>query len=167
VSVRRTTKKPSRTMKSRFRVSAFAVIVREGRVLVARRRDIGWWNLPGGGVESGETVDEGLIREVREEVCAEVEIDRLVGVYSKPLKDEVALTFLCHLRPGQERALDVSDEVSELLWCDPRTLPEHMLPKHRQRVEDAFLGQTAAILRAQRTSTAEDQQLRKREPLRA
>ena len=167
MSVRRTTKKPSGTVKSRFRVSAFAVIVRDGMVLLARRRDIGWWNLPGGGVESGETVDEGLTRELREEVHAEVEIERLVGVYSKPLKDEVALTFLCHLQPGTERLLATSDEVSELLWCDPRLLPEPMLPKHRQRVEDAFLGQSAAILRAQRTSTTEDQQLRKSELLRA
>jgi ADP-ribose pyrophosphatase YjhB (NUDIX family) len=152
-------------MKSRFRVSAFAVIVRDGLVLVARRRDIGWWNLPGGGVESGETVDEGLLREVREEVRAKVEIERLVGVYSKPLKDEVVLTFLCHLQPGTEALLGTSDEVSELHWCNPHELPDHMLPKHRQRVEDAFLGQSAAILRAQRTSTAEDQQLRKSELL--
>lgn len=163
MSVRRTTKKPARSTKARFRVSAFGIIVRDGQVLLARRRDIGWWNLPGGGVESGETVDEGLLREVREEVCAEVEIARLVGVYSKPIKDEVVLTFLCHLRAGQDESLGTSDEVDALLWCDPQSLPDHMLPKHRQRVEDAFLGQLEAVIRAQRTTTSEDQQLTGRE----
>jgi 8-oxo-dGTP diphosphatase len=145
--------------KSRFRIAAFAIIEHAGRVLLARRRDIGWWSLPGGGVEAGETVDEGLLREVREEVCVEVEIVRLAGVYSKPQKDEVVLTFLCHLVPGQDALLSTSDEVSEVGWFAPAELPDHLLPKHRQRVVDAMTGGPAAIVRAQRTSTAEDQGL--------
>ncbi|HEX9056910.1 MAG TPA: NUDIX hydrolase [Ktedonobacterales bacterium] len=145
--------------KWRFRIGAFAIIERNGLVLLARRRDIGWWNLPGGGVEKGESVDEGLLREVREEVCADVSVVRLVGVYSKPQKDEVVLTFLCRLLPGQEDALDVSDEVSEVGWFSPTELPEHLLPKHRQRVLDALRDQPEAILRVQRTTTEEDQGL--------
>lgn len=150
---------PTRHGKSRFRIAAFAIIEQAGHVLLARRRDIGWWSLPGGGVEAGETVDEGLLREVREEVCVAVEIVRLAGVYSKPQKDEVVLTFLCHLVPGQEACLGTSDEVSEVGWFAPAEMPEHLLPKHRQRVVDAISGGPAAILRAQRSSTAEDQGL--------
>jgi ADP-ribose pyrophosphatase YjhB (NUDIX family) len=127
--------------------------------LLARRRDIGWWNLPGGGLESGETVDEGLLREVREEVCAAVRVARLVGVYSKPQKNEVVLTFLCHLEHGQEAAIGTSDEVSETGWFAPDALPVDLLPKHRQRVLDAFAGQLTPIMRAQRSSTEEDQKL--------
>lgn len=151
----------ARADKSRFRIAAFAIVEHEGRVLLARRRDIGWWNLPGGGVETGETVDEGLLREVREEVCVAVEIVRLVGVYSKPQKDEVVLTFLCRPAPGQDSRVGTSNEVSEVGWFVPTELPEHLLPKHRQRVLDAMSGEPAAILRAQRTSTEEDQGLTK------
>jgi ADP-ribose pyrophosphatase YjhB (NUDIX family) len=147
----------TRERKWRFRLSAFAVVERRGRVLLARRRDIGLWNLPGGGVEPGETVDEGLLREVREEVRAQVEIVRLVGVYSKPQKNEVVHTFLCRLLPGQEDALGTSDEVSEIGWFAPDALPADLLPKHRQRVLDATSGQLVPFLRAQRTSTEEDQ----------
>ena len=147
------------TKASRFRIAAFAIIEREGRVLLARRRDIGWWNLPGGGIEAGETVDEGLLREVREEICAQVEIERLVGVYSKPQKDEVVLTFLCRLSANEDQALGTTDEVSEIGWFTREELPADLLPKHRQRVEDALLHQPHAILRAQRTSTEEDQGL--------
>lgn len=142
-----------------FRVATFAVIVQAGRVLLARRRDIGWWNLPGGGLEPGEAVDEGLRRELREEVHAEVEIVRVVGIYSKPQKREVVLTFLCALAPGAEAAIAPSEEVSETGWFAPDALPGDLLPKHRQRVEDAFSGQERAILRSQRTSTEEDQGL--------
>ncbi len=147
-------------VKARFRVSAFAVIEHDGRYLLARRSDIGWWNLPGGGLESGETVDEGLAREVMEEVGLKVEIERVVGVYSKPRKDEVVITFLCHLSPdsGEPRT---SDEVSEVGWFAPSEFPERLLPKHRQRLEDALLGRPEAILRAQRSSTEEDQGLNK------
>ena len=142
-----------------FRVAVNAVIEQDGRVLLARRRDIGRWNLPGGDVELGESVTEGLRRELLEEIGVEVEIVRLAGVYSKPQKSEVVLVFLCHLMVDQERALHTTEEVSELEWFLPSTLPQDLLPKHRQRVEDALSGQIEAILRDQRSSTAEDQRL--------
>jgi ADP-ribose pyrophosphatase YjhB (NUDIX family) len=140
-----------------FRVAVNAVIERDGRALLARRRDIGWWNLPGGGVEPGESVTEGLQREMREEIGVEVEIVQLAGVYSKQQKSEVVLVFLCRLTTDQERALHTTDEVSELGWFRASTLPLDTLPKHRERIEDALAGQREAILRDQRTSTAEDQ----------
>ena len=87
-------------VKARFRVASFAVIEHDGRYLLARRRDIGWWNLPGGGLESGETVDEGLAREVMEEVGLTVGIVRVIGVYSKPRKDEVVITFSVTRHPN-------------------------------------------------------------------
>jgi 8-oxo-dGTP diphosphatase len=140
-----------------FRIATNAIIVRGEWVLLARRRDIGLWSQPGGGVEPGETVDEGLLREVREELGVEVEIVRLVGVYSKPQKHEVVLTFLCTLPPGQESALRATEEVAECGWFAGEDLPSDLLPKHRQRVEDALLGRPEAVVRAQRTSPEEDQ----------
>jgi ADP-ribose pyrophosphatase YjhB (NUDIX family) len=138
-----------------FRIACFALIERGGEYLLARRRDIGLWNLPGGGLEAGETVEEGLAREVREEVGVIIRIVRLVGVYSKPQKSEVVLTFLCKLATEDEPG--TSDEVSQVGWFSPDRLPAETLPKHRQRITDAALGQREAILRAQTTSTADDQ----------
>lgn len=145
---------------ARFRVGVFAVIEQEGRYLLARRSDIAWWNLVGGGLEYGETVEEGLAREVREEVGASIEIIRLTGVYSKPRKREIVLTFLCRLAPGSAEPA-TSEEVSEVGWFAPEQLPRNLLPKHRQRLEDALLGRLEAVLRAQTTSTEEDQRLPK------
>ena len=148
------------TDSARFRIGVFAIVEREGRYLLAHRSDIPWWNLPGGGLEYGETVEEGLLREVREEVGAVVEIVRLVGVYSKPGKREVVLTFLCRLAAGSP-APGTSAEVAEAAWFLPIELPANLLPKHRQRLEDALAGQREAVLRAQMTSTEEDQRLSK------
>lgn len=145
----------------RYRIACSAIIERGGEYLLARRRDIGWWNLPGGGLEDGETVEEGVARETLEEVGLPIRITRLVGVYSKPQKSEVVLTFLC--KPADDTQPTTSEEVSEVGWFRPDALPENTLPKHRQRVLDAALNQPEAILRAQTTPTEEDQRLPDRE----
>lgn len=140
-----------------FRIGVFALIFNDhGHILLGHRRDTDWWNLPGGGMEAGETVDEAMCREVREETGLEVEVERLVGVYSKPQKQEVVLTFRCRVTGG---TLQPTEEASESCYFAPGALPHNTLPKHRQRVEDALLNQQTAIIRTQRTSTEEDQQL--------
>ncbi len=139
-----------------FRVAVSAIIFDEARVLLSLRRDIDWWNLPGGGMEAGETVDDALRREVREETGLDVEIERLVGVYSKPQKNEVVLAFRCRVAGGQ---LQETEETSENRYFAPGELPWNTLPKHRQRVEDALLDRSEAVVRTQSTSTEEDQRL--------
>jgi 8-oxo-dGTP diphosphatase len=146
---------------ARFRVGVFAVIEvsdteRETRYLLARRADIGWWNLVGGGLEYDETPEEGLAREAREEIGAEIAVIRLVGVYAKPQKCEIVLTYLCRLAPDSP-APTTSEEVSEVGVFTLAELPDDLLPKHRQRVLDAASGQREAFRRTQATSSAEDQ----------
>jgi 8-oxo-dGTP diphosphatase len=142
-----------------FRIGVFGLIIEDGKVLLGRRRDIDWWNLPGGGMELGETVDEALRREVLEETGLIVRVGRLVGVYSKPQKQEVVLTFLCEVEGG---TLIETEETIECRYFSPASLPPNTLPKHAERVRDAFLGQPEAIVRAQRSSTQEDQHLPER-----
>lgn len=141
-----------------FRIAVSALIFdkQDEHILLALRRDIDWWNLPGGGLELDETVDQALSREVREETGLEVEVGQLVGVYSKPQKQEVVLAFRCRIIGGK---LIETEEVRECRYFQPDTLPPNLLPKHRQRIQDAMLKQQTAIIRAQLTSTAEDQGL--------
>ena len=141
-----------------FRIGLSAVIERGGQYLLARRRDIGWWNLVGGGLEYGETVEQGLRREVREEIGAEIRIVRPTGIYPKPQKREVVLTFLCQLTSDSPPP-GVSDEISEVRWFARGEFPDRLLPKHRQRLEDAQRGDLATVLRNQLTTTAQDQGL--------
>jgi 8-oxo-dGTP diphosphatase len=140
-----------------FRIGVFALIFDEDqRVLLARRRDIDWWNLPGGGVEHGETVEQAVRREVREETGLEVEVNYLVGVYSKPQKQEVVLTFNCRTVGG---ILTATEESRTCCYFATDNLPTKTLPKHRQRIEDALLNLPHAILRDQLSSSEEDQKL--------
>ncbi len=105
------------------------------------------------------TGEEGInyaLREVREEIGCAIQIRRLVGGYSKPRKREVVLAFLCALAPGSPEPA-TSEEVSEVAWFVPPEFPADLLPKHRQRLEDALLDRAEAIVRAQLTSTEDDQ----------
>src|SRR6266699_1121430 len=131
-----------------FRIGVYALVFDGEHVLLAHRRDIDWWNLPGGGMEVGETVDEAIIREVREETGLKVRVEQLVGVYSKPQKQEVVLTFRCAVIGG---TLCETEESRECRYFLPSALPANTLPKHRQRIEDALLHRPGAMLRAQRS----------------
>ncbi len=96
------------------KVAAVTIIGREGRVLLVRRANqpgYGLWSVPGGYVDRGEVVEEAAVREVREETGLEVEIDRLVGVYSEAGKPVIVAAFSGverggELKPGPE-ALDL------------------------------------------------------------
>ena len=139
--------KPSH--KPTHRIGAFAIIFDDaGKVLVSRRVDSGWFNLPGGGVEPDESMPEGLMREVREETGLEVEVGRLVGVYSKPQKHELVLTFRARVIGG---TMAPSDEADFHTWVAADELDSvKLLPKHRERIDDALRDGSAAIVKDQR-----------------
>ena len=135
--------------KPTHRVGVFALIFDDaGKVLVSRRVDSGWFNLPGGGVEPDESVTEGLVREVREETGLEVEVGPLVGVYSKPQKHELVLTFRAVIIGGE---IMPSDEADYHTWVTPEDLDGvKLLPKHRERIDDALRNVSGAIIKDQR-----------------
>src|SRR5512142_843046 len=58
-------------------------VVHEGKILLTQREDFETWILPSGGVEDGESLAQGAIREAKEETGLDVELTRLVGVYSR------------------------------------------------------------------------------------
>ncbi len=119
-----------------FTIGVFAVIKNEhDKVLLCRRNDIDLWNLPGGRVESGECLWDALKREVKEEVCLDVEIDRLTGVYSKTNVDDLVLVCECRIISGEP---GVSDEAREVAFFDFHEIPTNTNPNHVDRIAHAL-----------------------------
>jgi ADP-ribose pyrophosphatase YjhB (NUDIX family) len=96
----------------------------DGKVLLARRSiepRKGFWNVPSGYMENGETVEEGASREVREEVMAEVQIIGLHAIFSIPHINQVYMHFLGEL-PGPE-AFGAGEETLEARLFDEAEVP--------------------------------------------
>jgi ADP-ribose pyrophosphatase YjhB (NUDIX family) len=74
-------------------LSVSAVVWREPgsrELLLMKRSDNGHWGIPGGHVEPGESVTEATQREVVEETGYQIEVGRLIGVYSDPARQVIA-----------------------------------------------------------------------------
>jgi len=102
------------------KIVAGSVVLRDGMILLCRRAiapRIGYWTLPAGFMEEGESVEEAARREAREEAMADIEIEQLLGVYSVPRIAQVQVMFRARLisdiAPGPE-----STEVKLVAWQD-------------------------------------------------
>lgn len=114
---------------------AAAVLDGQGRILAIRRRDNGHWEPPGGVLELGEAIHDGLRREVEEETGLRVVPDVLTGVYKNLNLGVVALVFRCRLTGGTEQT---GDETDRLAWLTPDQIRDRMSEAYAIRLLDAL-----------------------------
>jgi ADP-ribose pyrophosphatase YjhB (NUDIX family) len=95
-----------------------AVCQRDDRVLLCRRAiepRRGYWTLPAGYLELGESTEAGALREAREEACAEIALDGVLAVYSIPRISQVQVIYRARLL-GEIAAGPESLEVGLFRW---------------------------------------------------
>ena len=136
-------------------VGVFASIFDSGGRILLVRHAYGTrrWSTPGGRVELGESPLAALQREVTEEIACEIRIGHLIGVYAKPYRDDVVLSFAVTLISGIPQPCP--PEI-----CDASFLPRNCLPPDLAfnslvRIEDAF-EQRRGIVRVFDTATSLD-----------
>ena len=123
-------------------VGVGAIIIEQGRVVLIKRGHApaqGEWSIPGGVLEAGETLREGVIREAREETGLIVEPGELLGVFDRVLRDEqqrtryhyVLIDFLCSRKSGD---LIASGDADEARWITPEELDKIPLPEDTAEV---------------------------------
>ena len=118
----------------------------QGRIALVKRKDNELWALPGGGMELGESIEQGAVREVKEETGLDVEVVGLVGVYTNPhhvmayddgeVRQQFSLCFTTKLLGGE---LQFDDESTDIAWVAEGDLAGYpMHPSMRLRVQHFF-----------------------------
>jgi 8-oxo-dGTP diphosphatase len=146
-------------------VGVGGVVITGERVLLARRGGQparGEWSIPGGLLEAGETLIEGVVRELREETGLTVRVVELIEVLERifpeseknppqasetrdrrtgPRYHFVIIDYLCEVIEGEPRA---GDDASELAFAPEEDLPRYGLTPAATRV----IGKAFALARA-------------------
>lgn len=134
-------------MRQKFIVGSFGIIKNEeGKILLVLRNDFDAWNLPGGAIEKGETPWEGVIREVKEETGFNVEVIRLIGIYTKKEKNHIIFSFECKIIDGEIR---LNKEAKDIKYFDFNSIPKNTLIKHVERIHDYLYGSEELINKVQ------------------
>ena len=124
------------TQQPRHSVSVAGIITDDhGRALLIQRADNHRWEPPGGVLELGESIPDGLRREVREETGLDVEPVTLTGVYKNMNRGIVALVFRCKITGGD---LATTDEASAFRWAADTEIPDLAEEAYAIRVLDAL-----------------------------
>ena len=128
-----------------------AIIVEDGRVLLVKRGHeplTGEWSIPGGVLELGETVRQGVAREALEETGLTVEPLELLGVFDRVVRDldertlyhYVLIDFLCQRVSGE---LCAAGDADEARWFSAEELAKLPLAKDTAEVIQSALSKAA------------------------
>ncbi|HEX6483523.1 MAG TPA: NUDIX domain-containing protein [Ktedonobacteraceae bacterium] len=135
-----------------IKISAFGIILDEQqRVLLCHRCDVDLWNLPGGGLEQGETPAQAVVREVKEEVGLKVAVRKLAGVYIHVGKVNIAYSYVCDITGGKIRK---SDEADKVAYFSFQQIPENTYPFHVVRIQEALDNHGCFVLKLEHGPSA-------------
>jgi mutator protein MutT len=123
-------------------VGVGGVVIADGRTLLIRRGHAplaGEWSIPGGTLELGETIHDGVRRELEEETGLQVRVLDLIEVFErifpdgdgKPQYHFVILDYLCEMSGGEARA---GSDVTNVAWAKELELERYSLTATATRV---------------------------------
>ena len=131
----------------RLVVVALVFISRGDSILLVKQGyGKGYWSLPGGVVEIGESVEDAAAREVMEETGLEICVRRVIGVYSKPDEQSIAISLEGEVIGG---VLQPQNEIVECRYFRMDNLPSPVRDHLFQRIKDFQEHNQQAVIRTQ------------------
>jgi 8-oxo-dGTP diphosphatase len=120
--------------------AAAAVLNETGQILLVRRRDSQNWSMPGGTLEMDESLEDCVIREVREETGLEIELKEIVKTYTNPnvkicysdgeIRREFSIVFLAY---SESERVSLDDESTDWDWVNFEDLNKISIAKSQMR----------------------------------
>ena len=112
-----------------------ALIFNRDKILLVERGKEplkGYWSLPGGVLEVGETLEQGIVREVREETGLKVKPLKVLEIFERIIRDDhgapeyhyVLIDYVCRVTGGSLRA---ADDASRAAWVPRRLLSTYQI----------------------------------------
>jgi 8-oxo-dGTP diphosphatase len=112
-----------------------ALVFNHDRILLVERGKEplkGYWSLPGGVLEGGETLEQGIVREVREETGLEVKPVKVIEIFERIVRDAggaaeyhyVLIDYICRVTGG---SLCAADDASRAAWVPRRLLSNYQI----------------------------------------
>lgn len=136
--------------------AASAVVINDQkRILLHKRSDNHLWSLPGGAMDLGESIEQTIIREVKEETGFDVKVLRCIGLYTDPhhiiafsdgeVRQQFSICFACTITGGK---LAVSSESTQVKFFTQSEVEQMNLhPAQRIRLNDYFRAQESVFIR--------------------
>mgnify|MGYP001149372132 FL=1 len=121
-------------------------VIHEGRILLTKREDFETWILPSGGVEEGESLAQAAIRETKEETGLDVELTRLIGVYSRLGNMSPGYMVLFAAKPIGGRIKCQEGETIAVEWFAFDDIPGPLSLGHKRRIQDAIDGASGVVV---------------------
>jgi ADP-ribose pyrophosphatase YjhB (NUDIX family) len=114
--------------------------IQNGIILIKRKNPPPGWAIPGGFVDYGETLEDAICREAREETSLDIELVRQFHTYSAPDRDprhHTVSTIFIARATGTPAA---ADDALELGIFTKETMPDEIAFDHKEILEDYFSG---------------------------
>jgi len=131
---------------SNCKIKNLALPIEEQEILLELRADCDMWSVPGGRMHPGETIEEGVKREVKEETNIDVTLDDLFGVYSDPktgtlrhyTEDDFSQHVIDIFMIGHPTSYNIkkSDESLNVKFFKFKDVPDNLVPTVSRAIKD-------------------------------
>jgi 8-oxo-dGTP pyrophosphatase MutT (NUDIX family) len=118
--------------------SVLGALFIDRKVVLVKRRDIPVWVFPGGKIDDGETPEQAIIRETKEETGYDVKVDRKVALYTSTSKF-LTPVYLFKLSTAQSSPSNFdTNETKKMDMFDPKSLPKRIAPFYTDWIQDTL-----------------------------
>ena len=115
-----------------FKIAVSAFIVKDGRILLLKRKEDemflpGVWEVPGGGVDQDETIEQAVVRETKEEAGLTVTLEKLFSYFEYTDgfgQKTVNLNFICRMKDASQSADTSFGEMERADWVLPKNFAD-------------------------------------------